>query len=153
MAKSHSGSLRRASGYLEEEAVPELELYEELNVFTDLPAEEQRHQAEAQWKPTVAPAPAREQEVLDSGFEVVEMSKTRPLVQRPEMAPKPAPVGEPCPACGVPNTDNDIFCEACGAFLEEAVVAASHTPCPDCGASVQEEDIFCPSCGSIMGDE
>jgi predicted RNA-binding Zn-ribbon protein involved in translation (DUF1610 family) len=161
MAKSHSGSLRRVSGYLDPiEAAAELELYDELNVFTDLPAEEQERQAEqaheqfAEGRPENESTPTLDEE--DGGFEVVEMSKTRPLVQRPALS-RPAQPSKPveeqvCPSCGAQNPDNDIFCESCGAFLEEAVASASHMPCPECGAVLHSEDIFCPSCGSVMGN-
>src|SRR5262249_54640833 len=45
MAKSHSDSLRKVSGYVEPiKAVAELELYEELNVFTDLSPEQQEEE-------------------------------------------------------------------------------------------------------------
>jgi len=156
MASGNSGSLRRNSGYLDSlEAGPELELYEELNVFTDLTPEE-RLQRSNLADLTFRDATPQDGLAEGMGFDVVEMSKTRPLVQRPS---KPEPTATTaCPACGTNNTAGVLFCEGCGGFLDDATSAApaasrGQVNCGDCGVEVQPDELFCPSCGSILGNE
>ena len=192
MTNPHSGELRRESVCVEAvEGIAELDLFEELSLYAELTPEERDRRDEAlasaasskRHAPVEAPAP------FEGGFEVVEMSKTRPLVHRPpqraaqeperhaqqpqpsrppsqplqkqpaQQAVKPsAALGPVCQACGKTNAESDLFCDACGTFLDEAMTlgGAEMQPvvenlCTDCGSPVDKDDIFCPSCGSVMG--
>ncbi|HMG35016.1 MAG TPA: zinc ribbon domain-containing protein [Blastocatellia bacterium] len=193
MTNAHSGELRSESAYADAfDGLPELDLFEELNVYSGLTPEERERRDRLAYASASSkqPAPDKAQVSDDSGFEVVEMSKTRPLVQRPIQKPAPRPEqvarhsaqlapqtpaqppqnrssqptpqassapGPQCPGCGQTNSEGDLFCEACGTFLDEALsVGAEVEPivesmCTDCGSPVEKEEIFCPSCGSVMG--
>jgi hypothetical protein len=131
MSNTHSIP-RGASGELQQmRVVPEIELYEELTAFTHLSPEQQQEYGEQSGSLVVAPEPSLTQRDGEAeskleaggGFDVVEISPTRPMFQRPEAASKsPAPADGVCPSCGVPNPSNDIFCPGCGAFLEDLIL-------------------------------
>lgn len=66
-----------------------------------------------------------------------------------------------CPACGCESDSDDLFCVACGAFIDEP--AALELPadparampladlaCTDCGENITPDEIFCPSCGVVL---
>jgi hypothetical protein len=159
MADNNSGSLRRNSGSLRPVVpLPEINLFDELNVFAELSeSERDRLIAEAAQNCTAAAAvePVDEDRGSDFGFEVVEMSKTRPLVLRPSMVEKqPEPAISVCPNCGAELSAGDLFCE-CGAFLDEtAASVVDETPvelrCDDCGSTTGPDEMFCPGCGSVL---
>ena len=164
MNKTNSGSLRRPSGLLEPVvAAPEMDLYQDLTVFSDLSPEQRRQDSEKVLASAMSFAAssslAMENDSAsanpddDSGFEVLEMSHTRPLVQRP--AARPIPPVQPdvaCRSCGVSNPVGEIFCESCGAFVDEDP-APQQAKCPDCDDASAAGDIFCPSCGSVLSDD
>lgn len=56
-----------------------------------------------------------------------------------------------CRSCGNISDVEDMFCIACGEFLEmaEADVKIA-TTCADCDALIGNDDIVCPSCGSMV---
>ena len=65
-----------------------------------------------------------------------------------------------CSSCGCESDLRDMFCVACGAFLEEpsalelAVEPAHAAPlagdvCADCREVLASGEIFCPSCGAV----
>jgi hypothetical protein len=162
MNKSHSGSLVHPPVVPEPpQDQPELDLYDDLSVFTDLSPEQRRQQAVqlAQTEsapPTLTSCKGDDFSISDSGFEVVEMSKTRPLIRRPATKPEiPPPADGTCFSCGAANTPGDLFCESCGAFIEDTLpspvsLAGTGMKCSDCGAEVGADEVFCPSCGSVM---
>ena len=59
-----------------------------------------------------------------------------------------------CLSCGEPSGANDLFCIACGGFIDEMESTPSFNPsCADCGEGISADEIFCPWCGaSINGD-
>ena len=162
MNKSHSGSLVHQPVVPEPpQDQPELDLYDDLSVFTDLSPEQRQQQAAQRLAEAESAAPlnqgtSHDGALSDSGFEVVEMSKTRPLVRRPASKPaKQPPADGTCFSCGAANTPGDLFCESCGAFLEDTQLSPPSLPgpglkCSDCGAEVGADEVFCPSCGSVM---
>jgi hypothetical protein len=166
MNKSHSGSLVHTPGVPEPlQDQPELDLYDDLTVFTDLSPEQRKQQIAQQLAQAEAAPPKlnssnnHHSSMSDSGFEVVEMSKTRPLIRKPAAKPEVQPPSDGiCFSCGVANTPGDLFCESCGAFLEDPQPAplpggnmtGASTNCSDCGVAVGAGEVFCPSCGSVM---
>ena len=55
-----------------------------------------------------------------------------------------------CATCGSETDGEDLFCVACGSFLDES--AEPDTPglaCDECGLIVTTGDLICPSCGSM----
>ncbi len=58
--------------------------------------------------------------------------------------------GVKCPECGVRCDSEELFCMACGAFLNgfETGPKASYT-CDDCWTAIDPGEVFCPSCGAI----
>ena len=55
-----------------------------------------------------------------------------------------------CGDCGSLASSEDLFCITCGGSLEEEIERAALLSCGDCGATVVSDEIFCPSCGSAM---
>jgi hypothetical protein len=59
-----------------------------------------------------------------------------------------------CPACGSEADGEDLFCVACGAFMDETAADESSRDetsglvCDDCGLVVETDELICPSCGS-----
>ena len=54
-----------------------------------------------------------------------------------------------CVDCGSSADSEDVFCSNCGGALEE-VERATSLSCSDCGSTIVSDEIFCPSCGSAM---
>lgn len=60
-----------------------------------------------------------------------------------------------CPACGSEADSDDLFCVACGAFMDEKAAdeasrdKASELACDDCGLVGATGELICPSCGSL----
>lgn len=66
-----------------------------------------------------------------------------------------------CPACGCESDPQDLFCVACGAFIDEPAalelpaetsraMPSADLACPDCGEDITRDEIFCPSCGVVL---
>ncbi len=66
-----------------------------------------------------------------------------------------------CPACGCESDSQDLFCVACGAFIDEPAalelpaepsraMPSADLACPDCGENITQDEIFCPSCGVVL---
>ena len=56
-----------------------------------------------------------------------------------------------CTSCGNQSDKEDMFCIACGEFLDEAEAPIKiATICIECETIIGNEDIFCPSCGAIV---
>ncbi len=60
-----------------------------------------------------------------------------------------------CPACGSEADSDDLFCVACGAFMDEKAAdeasrdEASGLVCDDCGLIVATGELICPACGTL----
>ena len=56
-----------------------------------------------------------------------------------------------CLVCGAASGANDVFCVACGAFIDEAESTVQAKPtCVECGARIVADEIFCPGCGASL---
>lgn len=61
-----------------------------------------------------------------------------------------------CPQCGAEVTNGAVFCNSCGAKLNdekakaEEAKAEEEKTCPQCGMKVGESDLFCNSCGNKL---
>ena len=54
-----------------------------------------------------------------------------------------------CLACGAESDADDLFCLACGSFVDEGTsTAPSASTCRDCNQKMDPGEIFCPLCGS-----
>jgi hypothetical protein len=123
MARTNSGSLIRDSVTAEPvAAVPELDLYDELASFAELAPDERRQKTEQMQREQYGNRSDGEPlqfgaSSAGGGFEVVEMSKTKPLVKRPLRSEEDPSMITACPSCGASNPCDDLFCDSCGAFL------------------------------------
>lgn len=59
-----------------------------------------------------------------------------------------------CLSCGEASGADDLFCIACGGFIDEMGSKRSFIPsCGECGEGISADEIFCPWCGaSIAAD-
>lgn len=52
-----------------------------------------------------------------------------------------------CPACGVYNDVDSMFCMNCGQSLEKTSAAGGERFCPECGTPYETDAAFCMKCG------
>jgi uncharacterized membrane protein YvbJ len=55
-----------------------------------------------------------------------------------------------CSACGNQSEADDLFCLACGEFLDKVEFDEITIECVECGSMLGNDDILCPSCGSLV---
>jgi RNA polymerase subunit RPABC4/transcription elongation factor Spt4 len=57
-----------------------------------------------------------------------------------------------CLACGAAESgEDDLFCPACGAFMDElGLTAVVDSTCAECKQVIAADEIFCPWCGSAL---
>jgi hypothetical protein len=56
-----------------------------------------------------------------------------------------------CLACGCESGAEDLFCLACGVFIDEDASSFSSNPtCAECNQGIEAGEIFCPWCGSPL---
>jgi len=54
-----------------------------------------------------------------------------------------------CLACGAESSADDLFCMACGGFIDEIATTFPFNPtCGECKQRIAADEIFCPWCGS-----
>ena len=63
---------------------------------------------------------------------------------------KDASVGPSCRTCGAQSDADDLFCMTCGAFLNGVDLQAGDPSCGDCSRDINLDEIFCPWCGSTL---
>jgi len=78
------------------------------------------------------------------------LSNTSPLGQFcSSVTLKPAEVAD-CPACGSQLNTQDLFCIACGEFLDNSdAVMEIAAACGECQTIIGNDDAFCPACGAV----
>jgi hypothetical protein len=55
-----------------------------------------------------------------------------------------------CATCGTESDGEDLFCAACGTFMDEATVNEPvGLACDDCGLIIATDELICPSCGLV----
>lgn len=55
-----------------------------------------------------------------------------------------------CATCGSESDGEDLFCAACGTFMEETTVnELVGSACDDCGLIIATDELICPSCGLV----
>jgi hypothetical protein len=158
----------------------EIDLYDELITFAELPEEQRRIAPHSQWalaegregggdrhahlEPRRTTGPIE----LPTSAHVDDDSRSETSVASPGRFPafgnsgplgslskgshfKGAMTGGVCLACGAASGANDLFCITCGAFVDEvAVPIPSGATCVQCGLSISADDIFCPQCGAVL---
>ena len=165
-AAIRTGSLNAEAGA---KVADEIDLYDELTAFAELPAE-QRHReqaapAEGRAEPlrTTAPIqPLASAQVNDDSREPGEIAVASPELfpafgnsgplggLRSESHFKGAMTGGVCLACGAESGANDLFCITCGAFVDQVEPTPQYSPtCAQCGLGISADDIFCPQCGAV----
>ena len=56
-----------------------------------------------------------------------------------------------CLACGAGSGADDLFCMACGVFIDEIASTLSfNETCVECKQGIEVGEIFCPWCGSSL---
>ena len=56
-----------------------------------------------------------------------------------------------CLACGAESSADDLFCLACGVFIDEIASDLPSSPrCAECEEPIEADEIFCPMCGSVV---
>ena len=58
-----------------------------------------------------------------------------------------------CPACGTKLPEGSMFCNICGAKLQDTPSSTQEQAqrlCPKCNAVLNPDDIFCASCGADL---
>lgn len=57
-----------------------------------------------------------------------------------------------CNKCGIVNSKDAIFCENCGAKLDESLLTEKKKECKNCGYLNEENAAFCENCGSSLNE-
>ncbi|HLG15397.1 MAG TPA: zinc ribbon domain-containing protein [Blastocatellia bacterium] len=144
------GTNGRSSGALE------VDLYADLEAFIEHPPDLQMEEETVRCAPDFAAPATTPLTKPDTADLVKPAPPARPATRtggngssRPA-APSPPARFIRCPACGTDANSHDLFCLACGGFLDELdATGDDSTRCNDCGSAVAAGEVFCPSCGSI----
>lgn len=178
MKPSNSEALRPGSIHEQTNSsfVDEIDLYNELIAFAALPDEQRRkEQAPVERRPEgkvnrVGLEPVRTTAPIEREASALLNEESEPTVEitlaTPESFPgyssslaslspqtpfRGAITRGVCLACGAESGANDLFCIACGAFVDEVEPTAPSLPsCVQCGFGISLGEIFCPQCGSVL---
>lgn len=147
---------------LEEEIKPELTLEDQPSIpETETPSpvltiEPEPMQEEASKAPEI-PAPVEEpkEEKKEETPAATATSQTStwytpgsPNPAPASEAPKAPPHGKICPNCGAPVSESALFCNHCGASLNQPAAAPAPSACSCCGAPLEPGAAFCARCGT-----
>ena len=160
------------------QAAGEIDLYDELVAFIELPPQEKRRYLDGLTATSkvfqtelVEPADSVVEQVdieaLESGMkwrfeddDHMNESVNAPVSDDFSVAAfeetnqrfvfKDASVGPNCRTCGARSDADDLFCMTCGAFLNGVDSQAGDPSCGDCSRDINLDEIFCPWCGSTL---
>lgn len=141
----------------------EIELYDDLLTFTDLPPEERECQfvdssnVEQSEASSLEANPELEVEKSSPRDEETSRSFTSPEECEPgrvESLDSPftgAMSPGICVNCGAESGSEDLFCESCAAFVDEVGRVLLPAPaCYECGLATSSDELFCPRCGAVL---
>jgi len=160
------------------QAAGEIDLYDELIAFIELPPQEKQRYLDG-LTPTNKVFPTELVEPADSVVQQVDVEALESAVKWPfeddvhmnasvnadvsddfgvaafeetnqQFVFKDASVGPNCRTCGARSDADDLFCMTCGAFLNGVDLQAGDPSCGDCRRDINLDEIFCPWCGSTL---
>jgi len=53
-----------------------------------------------------------------------------------------------CISCGAETGEDDLFCVACGGFVDDIETIVIVPKCRECKKEISSEEVFCPFCGA-----
>lgn len=53
-----------------------------------------------------------------------------------------------CISCGAETGEGDLFCVACGGFVDDIETSVIVPKCRECKKEISSEEVFCPFCGA-----
>jgi ribosomal protein S27E len=160
------------------QAAGEIDLYDELVAFIELPPQEKQRYLDG-LTPTSKVFPAELLEPADSVVERIDSEALESAVKwrfedddhmnglvsahvsddfsvaafeetNQQFVFKDASVGPSCRTCGAQSDADDLFCMTCGAFMNGVDSQAGDPSCGDCSRDINLDEIFCPWCGSTL---
>jgi hypothetical protein len=159
------------------QAAGEIDLYDELVAFIELPPDEKQRYLD-RFELTSKASPTDLMEAVDSvveqadafesaselrfedddqvngsvGLQVVDESGAAAAFEemKPQFVFKDRIVGPVCRTCGAQSEADDLFCMSCGAFLNGVDSQEGEPSCGDCSRNINFDEIFCPWCGSTL---